>query len=41
VKTLSLQQVRQPIYKGSAQAWRKYETELAPFIAAWGDDPWD
>ncbi|SNR65612.1 tetratricopeptide repeat-containing sulfotransferase family protein [Puniceibacterium sediminis] len=41
VKTLSLHQVRQPIYRGSAQAWRKYETELAPFIAAWGDEPWD
>ncbi|WP_146584995.1 tetratricopeptide repeat-containing sulfotransferase family protein [Puniceibacterium confluentis] len=41
VKTLSLHQVRQPIYRGSAQVWRKYETELAPFYAAWGDDPWD
>lgn len=41
VKTLSLHQVRQPIYRGSAQAWRKYETELAPFIAAWGEEPWD
>ncbi|MGY9049253.1 MAG: sulfotransferase family protein, partial [Rhodobacterales bacterium] len=41
VKTLSLHQVRQPIYRGSAQAWRKYETELAPFIEAWGDEPWD
>ncbi len=41
VRTLSLHQVRQPIYRGSAQAWRKYEKELAPFIAAWGDEPWD
>ncbi|MFZ5964598.1 tetratricopeptide repeat-containing sulfotransferase family protein [Thalassococcus sp. BH17M4-6] len=41
VRTLSLHQVRQPIYRASAQAWRKYETELAPFIAAWGDDQWD
>ncbi|EPX79587.1 tetratricopeptide repeat-containing sulfotransferase family protein [Salipiger mucosus] len=41
VKTLSVSQVRQPIYRGSAQAWRKYEAELAPFIEAWGDDPWD
>ena len=41
VRTLSLHQVRQPIYKASAQGWRRYETELAPFIAAWGDAPWD
>ena len=30
-----------PIYRGSAEAWRKYETELEPFIAAWGTDSWD
>ena len=41
VKTLSLHQVRQPIYKSSAAAWRRYETELQPFIDAWGDHPWD
>ncbi|WP_353473304.1 sulfotransferase [Salipiger sp. H15] len=41
VKTLSVSQARQPIYRGSAQAWRKYETELAPFIEAWGEEPWD
>jgi tetratricopeptide (TPR) repeat protein len=41
VKTLSLHQVRQPIYKSSAAAWRRYETELQPFIDAWGDTPWD
>lgn len=41
VKTLSVNQVRQPIYKGSAQAWKKYEQELQPFIEAWGDEPWD
>jgi len=41
VKTLSLQQVRQPIYTGSAQAWKRYEADLAPFIDAWGDTPWD
>ncbi len=41
VKTLSLHQVRQPIYKSSAAAWRRYETELKPFIDAWGDTPWD
>lgn len=41
VKTLSVSQARQPIYRGSAQAWKKYETELAPFIEAWGEEPWD
>ena len=41
VKTLSLMQVRQPIHAGRREAWRKYETELQPFIDAWGDDPWD
>ncbi|MBE9636144.1 tetratricopeptide repeat-containing sulfotransferase family protein [Salipiger mangrovisoli] len=41
VKTLSVSQARQPIYRGSAQAWKTYETELAPFIEAWGEEPWD
>ena len=41
VKTLSVSQVRQPIHRRSAQAWKTYETELTPFIAAWGDEPWD
>ncbi|MCA0995180.1 tetratricopeptide repeat-containing sulfotransferase family protein [Alloyangia pacifica] len=41
VKTLSVSQARQPIYRGSALAWKKYETELAPFIEAWGEEPWD
>ncbi|MCR9272279.1 MULTISPECIES: tetratricopeptide repeat-containing sulfotransferase family protein [Mameliella] len=41
VKTLSLMQVRQPIHAGRREAWRKYERELAPFIEAWGDEPWD
>lgn len=41
VKTLSLHQVRQPIYKSSAAAWRRYESELQPFLDAWGDTPWD
>ncbi|PRY80717.1 tetratricopeptide repeat-containing sulfotransferase family protein [Marivita geojedonensis] len=41
VKTLSLHQVRQPIYKSSTAAWRRYETEMQPFIDAWGDTPWD
>ncbi|MHA6326253.1 sulfotransferase family protein [Roseivivax sp. CAU 1753] len=41
VKTLSVAQIRQPIHAGRAAAWTRYETELAPFIDAWGDDPWD
>jgi tetratricopeptide (TPR) repeat protein len=41
VRTLSLHQVRQPIYQSSAAAWRRYETELQPFFDAWGDTPWD
>lgn len=41
VKTLSLHQVRQPIYQSSAAAWRRYEAELQPFFDAWGDTPWD
>ena len=34
VRTLSLQQVRQPIYRSSTAAWKKYEADLAPFIDA-------
>jgi tetratricopeptide (TPR) repeat protein len=41
VKTLSVSQVRQPIYRSSARAWTRYERELQPFIEAWGDEPWD
>jgi len=41
VKTLSLHQVRQPIYQSSAAAWRRYESDLHPFFEAWGDTPWD
>ncbi|MFW2589287.1 tetratricopeptide repeat-containing sulfotransferase family protein [Sagittula sp. SSi028] len=41
VKTLSLAQVRQPIHTGRRAAWRRYADELAPFITAWGDTPWD
>lgn len=35
VKTLSFQQVRQPIHKGRADAWRKFATDLKPFTDAW------
>lgn len=41
VKTLSIAQVRQPINAARREAWRQYEKELAPFIEAWGDTPWD
>ncbi len=34
VKTLSVQQVRQPIYRSSAEAWRRYEAELRPLVVA-------
>lgn len=33
VKTASLWQVRQPIYKSSVARWRSYETQLAPLKA--------
>lgn len=35
VKTLSLAQVRKPIYKSSGGAWQRYETEMQPFVKAW------
>lgn len=41
VQTLSLAQVRQPIHAGRKQAWRKFESQLQPFIKAWGDQSWD
>lgn len=36
VKTLSVVQVRQPIYSSSVGAWRNYAVELAPFMNAYG-----
>ena len=35
VKTLSVHQVRQPIYTSSANAWEKYADDLTPFIETW------
>ena len=32
VKTASSEQVRQPIYTGSVQSWRKFEAHLDPLI---------
>lgn len=37
VDTASVAQVRQPIYKTSMQAWRRYEAEMAEFVEALGD----
>lgn len=34
VATLSFSQVRQPIYRASVAAWKRYEEELAPLIDA-------
>ncbi|WP_424929612.1 tetratricopeptide repeat-containing sulfotransferase family protein [Amaricoccus tamworthensis] len=36
VQTASLAQVRKKMYTGSSEAWRKYETHLAPLIEALG-----
>jgi tetratricopeptide (TPR) repeat protein len=36
VKTASVAQVRQPIYKTSVERWRPYEKELAPLLEALG-----
>jgi tetratricopeptide (TPR) repeat protein len=36
VRTPSASQVRQPIYKSSVQAWKKYEQHLQPLAAALG-----
>lgn len=32
IRTASVTQVRQPIYKGSVEKWRKYEAQLQPLI---------
>jgi tetratricopeptide (TPR) repeat protein len=34
VKTLSVMQVRQPIYKSSVKAWQRYEDDLQPLFEA-------
>ena len=38
VDTLSVHQVRQPIYKSSQAAWRRYESELGELFEALGPD---
>ncbi|WP_039018032.1 tetratricopeptide repeat-containing sulfotransferase family protein [Halocynthiibacter namhaensis] len=37
VDTLSVYQVRQPMYKSSMAAWKRYEADLQPLIDALGD----
>jgi len=37
VRTASITQVRQPIYKTSVERWRKYEAYLGPLLEALGD----
>lgn len=37
IKTASVTQVRQPIYKTSVQKWRHYEKHLGPLLDALGD----
>jgi len=34
VRTVSVVQVRQPMYKNSVQAWKRYENQLQPLITA-------
>ena len=36
IRTASVTQVRQPIYKSSKQRWKKYEKHLSPLIEALG-----
>ena len=40
VLTASQWQVRQPIYRGSVERWRRYERWLDPMIAAMGGFAW-
>lgn len=39
VKTASVAQVRQPIYRESVARWKRYEGALAPFLATLADPP--
>tara|TARA_R110000751_G_scaffold107645_6_gene203897 strand:- start:7285 stop:9405 length:2121 start_codon:yes stop_codon:yes gene_type:complete len=36
VKTASVAQVRQPVYKTSVERWKRYETQLQPLVEALG-----
>jgi hypothetical protein len=37
VRTASSEQVRKPIYTGSLEQWKNFETELQPLKEALGD----
>lgn len=37
VKTLSANQVRQPMYSSSVGAWKKFEADMQPFLKAYDD----
>jgi hypothetical protein len=37
IRTASVSQVRQPIYKSSVERWRPYEKYLGPLLDALGD----
>jgi hypothetical protein len=37
VATLSITQVRQPVYTSSVERWRHYEKHLGPLLQALGD----
>ncbi len=37
IRTASVIQVRQPIYKTSLQRWKRYEKHLGPLLDALGD----
>ena len=37
VQTASKVQVRQPLYRGSVEGWRRFETQLRPLLHALGD----
>jgi tetratricopeptide (TPR) repeat protein len=39
VRTASVDQVRQPLYRTSLQRWRRYEAQLAPLTLALASDP--
>ena len=38
VRTASVNQVRQPLYRSSLQRWRRYEKHLGPLIEALGPE---
>ncbi|WP_050603946.1 sulfotransferase [Ruegeria sp. 6PALISEP08] len=41
VRTASVQQVRQPLYKSSKAKWLNYRQQLRPLLDAIGENGWD